>query len=163
MSGKRDDGEGPAGLSPDKLVKYAREGYEKHRNDHRELLIRRDILLESEHYSNLAVARETIMLSVYAGDMDAAQSLVTRLETAGDPAMGYYVYRELEENQKLDGESYLLSAARCGYLPAQKILALRAARVSCWPNFLALSVARLKHSVKVFIIARENEKDLRLR
>lgn len=151
------------GASLEELVLFGREGFLTHPQNRDELIKRRELLLNSKYKDETVILREATMLSAHADDMETVDVLIKRLQAQGDPAMGYFVYKALEEKQDRDGEGYLSSAAELGYLPAQKVLALRAARASSCPNFIALTVARLKHSVKVFRIAKENDKDLRLR
>ena len=102
------------------------------------------------------------MLSVSAHDLDTAKLAIGWLEQAGDPAMGYFVYKALlDQSRNEEAETFLQSSARHGFLPAERVLLDREASKSLFP-WISRAVARFKHARKVAGIAKANPKDLRL-
>ena len=113
----------------DALLGYGRDGLSNHSNDPEELILRRNVLITSKFGDRSPVLREVVMLSLAAGDTETVRKVIGWLEEAGDPAMGYYVYKAMSDRGETAlGEEFLTSAALHGHFPAQRVLSDRKAR-----------------------------------
>lgn len=143
---------------------YGREGLSRFSNDHDELIQRRNLLITSKFGDLSPVLREVVMLSLAANDIDTVRKVVGWLEEAGDPAMGYYVYRTMADRGEANAaEGFLKSAAEHGHFPAQRVLLDRKAKTFGVFAPLVKLVSRYSHARHVYQVARQNPKDLRLK
>ncbi|MFY2823378.1 hypothetical protein [Ruegeria sp. MALMAid1280] len=104
------------------------------------------------------------MLSLAAEDISTVRKVVGWLEEAGDPAMGYYVHREMaDRGDSHQGDEFLISAAHRGHFPAQRVLLDRRARERGLFSPFFFLASRVAHTWRVYQVARRNPKDLRLK
>ncbi len=146
------------------MLHYGREGLRDFSHDQDELINRRNVMITSKLGDQGPVLREVVMLSLAVKDMKSVRKVTSWLEDAGDPAMGYYVYKALEENGKTEeAEGFLRSAADHGHLPALRILSHRSTKARGLRAVFWFPIARISHAWKVYKVARQNPKDLRLK
>ncbi|PLS23478.1 hypothetical protein [Neptunicoccus cionae] len=146
------------------LLEYGREGLRSFSGDKDELIQRRDVLITSKFGDLNPVLREVAMLSLAAEDMTAVHKIVGWLEDAGDPAMGYYVYQAMADcGEAGQAEGFLISAASHGHFPAQRVLSDRKAKQNGIFSPFFFWASRVVHAWRVYLVARQNPNDLRLK
>ncbi|SHH77952.1 hypothetical protein [Marivita hallyeonensis] len=146
------------------LLEYGRAGLRSFAGDHDELIQRRNVLITSRFGDLNAVLREVVMLSLAAEDIPTVHKVVGWLEDAGDPAMGYYVYRTMADRGEADkAERFLISAASHGHFPAQRVLSDRKAKEHGVLSPFFFVASRVAHAWRVALVVRQNPKDLRLK
>jgi len=95
------------------------------RNNRDELEWRKELLFQSPHNGHSHILRHVAMLAAMTEDIEMARFIVKELEGVGDPAMGYYTYREIEhhnlpEEEASEWEKLLISAAKQGHILARR-------------------------------------------
>lgn len=145
-------------------LEFGREGLRKHSNNGKELRIRRDLLITSPLGDQSPVLREVVMLSLRLNDLETVREVVGWLEEAGDPAMGYYTHKaQVDSDAKDRLDDLLESSAKCGFLPAKRMLSDRFANKFGPLKFAIRPILRLGHAIRVFKVARGNPNDIRLK
>ena len=145
-------------------LEYGREALHHFSGDREEILQRRNLLISSRFGDLSPVLREVVMLSLAAEDIATVRKVVGWLEEAGDPATGYYVHRAMvDRGDSHEGDEFLISAARRGHFPAQRVLLDRRARERGLFSPLFFLASRVAHAYRVYKVARRNPKDLRLK
>ena len=146
---------------------YGKQSFKVSRGETSELEQRKSFLFQAPHGGCSLIMRHIGMLAAMTEDIKMAKHIVGFLEKHGDPAMGYYVYREIEHHTLPAEEvekwrAMLTSAANYGHIPARRYcLKKKMERFGLFGKVLALPMKVAILSSGLWILLH-NPKDYRL-